>query len=250
MKAVYRITPPSCLDNNNSQVREKKERLYKTDDPWKGFTERKSVCDELLNMFGRECAFCGKLLYSEDSDTQVDHFLPKGKFKLISLCWENMILLCSNCNNKKRDYSPESLDGKIFIEPFAKDATKIPQNAEIYNRYQVLSSCMDRLIEPSFDNPSEHIRFDPASRQYEPLSPIGELMNKRIFNRKKARDEQLMNLSNLVKVFVENTQNTQNPGQTRDELITCFGYSFFIHEFYKYWSEIKEKRSASGDAVK
>ena len=239
MKAVSRtVPPPSCIDNNDKQVRAKKERLYATKTPWDGFSEKTLVRDELLRMFNEECAFCGKRLLYENTDTQVDHFLPQKRFKFLSLCWENMILLCSNCNNKKWNFSPESLNGKTFVENFME----APQGAEVFDRNVVFSNCFDRLIDPSFDYPPDHISFDPASRQFEPSTPIGKLTVERIFGRLKGFDKYLKELSDEMKNVVE---KEPHPEQIRDYYINNYGYSFFRREFYKYWFEMKQNSYVS-----
>jgi len=246
MKAVSRIAPPNCLDNDILEVRIKKERLYNTKEPWNGFSDSDKVCvrDELLVMFDGECAFCGKRLYSGDSGTQADHFLPQISFKYLSLCWENLILLCYNCNKIKGQFSPKSLDGKIFIERFMETAKTTLKDSEVFEKNQVLKNCEDRLIDPSFDDPNEHICFDPASRRFEHLTEKGRLTIERIFNRSKSFDTILKKLSDEMKDAVD---NESQPEQKRDLIIRIAGYSFFMLQFYNYWLKIKEK---CGDSTK
>ncbi len=240
MKQVSRSAPPSVLNNDVPQVRQDKHRLYTTENPWKGFSERgrQPVCEELHKMFDGECAFCGKRLSSEDSDTQVDHFLPKKRFKFLSLAWENMILLCGDCNLRKSNFSPKSLEGKTFIEDFMKGSEKVPSDAEVFDKNQVFHDCNDRLIDPSFDNSSEHIRFDPASRQFECLTLLGRSMISNFFNRVRRFDEDLKKLSDEIKEVVE---SELQPEQVVDRHIKIAGHSFFRREFYRYWSEVKKR---------
>ena len=253
MKAVSRIAPPSCLDNDSPEVRAKKERLYETEEPWDGFLDKKSVRDELLKMFGGECAFCGKRLLSDNTDTQVDRFLPKKSrskpesklepFKLLSLCWDNIILLCGNCNNKKGSFSPKSLEGKVFVERFMKDEGIAPQSAEVFEKNQVLNNCTDRLLDPSFDNPSEHILFIPCGfGMFKHITQIGKLMKEKIFIRSESSDIFFTELSDRMKEVVD---NSPQPEQERDRIIKDSGYSFFRQHYYNYWLDIKEKRDNS-----
>ena len=240
MKAVYRTVMPYCLDNSVTGVAEEKKKLYEKSDPWGGISQSKRDCvrDELLKMFEGECAFCGKRLYSKNADTQVDHFLPKGDFKFLSLCWENLILLCSDCNNIKRDFVPQSLKGKIFVEQFMSETTNIPSGANEYDKKQVFDKCDDRLIDPSFDDPSKHICFVPGSHLFMPLTSIGEVMVDRIFRRLRSLNERLEKLSKLVKLIIENDQ----PEQVLEFHISLSGYSFFMKEFYRYWLMLKKTR--------
>ena len=68
-------------------------------------------------------------------------------------------------------------------------------------------------------------------------------MLEHIFNRARWFDERLKELSDEMKNAVE---NDRQPEQIRDILIKITGHSFFIWEFYKYWSEIKGKRCTQG----
>jgi len=40
-------------------------------------------------------------------------------------------------------------------------------------------------------------------------------------------------------------ENEPHPEQMRDNYINIHGYSFFRHEFYKYWFEMKEIRNVA-----
>lgn len=58
-----------------------------------------------------KCPMCG---IGEPS--QLDHQLPKSKYKSLSLCRLNLVPVCSVCNNKKSDK-----DSARFIHPYYQD---------------------------------------------------------------------------------------------------------------------------------
>lgn len=45
------------------------------------------------------CPYCDKSTISR-TEVQVDHFLPKSKFPLLSIHWRNFVLACNTCNDK------------------------------------------------------------------------------------------------------------------------------------------------------
>jgi hypothetical protein len=173
---------------------------------------------------------------------QVDHFLPQKHFKFLSLCWENMIPLCGDCNRKKWTFTPLSLTGKNFAENFLDEISS--DKAIPFDKTQILGVCTDRLIDPSFDNPEKHINFDPASRQFEPLTPIGEIMVEYFFNRVRSFHKHLKILSDRVKIIVETHETPEK--SIKIFLIDVSGYSFYVRKFYDYWSEVKHRCCEEG----
>jgi hypothetical protein len=247
MKHISRRATPECLDNGIPSVYESKKQLYRTTDPWNGFCQKKIngsfakdiVRETLLQMSDYECAFCGKKLDPRNVDMQVDHILPQKPFKLLSLCWDNMLPLCGNCNNRKRNFIPESLKNVQFSEPSI--SCDDYNNTVAFDKEQVFGICVDRLIDPSFDDPEEHIRFDPASCQFEALSPIGVIMVEYIFYRIRSLHEQLNVLSESVKKIVDTHPHPEE--SIRIFLINISGYSYYVRAFYKYWLALKSIKS-------
>ena len=55
-----------------------------------------------------ECPYC-----SLNEACELDHFMPKAKYKALSLCRLNLVPVCSTCNRKKSDR-----DYRLFIHPY------------------------------------------------------------------------------------------------------------------------------------
>lgn len=84
-------------------------------------------------------------MYCENSEaTDIDHFRPKGRYPRLAFRWENHLLACSACNsNYKRDEFPRDAQGKRL------------------------------LIDPTRDDPREHLWLSPNTGVYAGLTPRG-----------------------------------------------------------------------------
>lgn len=80
-------------------------------------------------------------MYCEDSAAaHIDHFCPRLVDPLMTFVWENYLLACSVCNsNFKRDEFPTGADGEA------------------------------QLLDPTSDDPSEHLTFSPSTGKYRGL---------------------------------------------------------------------------------
>jgi uncharacterized protein (TIGR02646 family) len=86
-----------------------------------------------------------RCMYCEDSlGTDIEHFWPKGTYPARTFEWTNYLLACSHCNsNLKRDQFPT-------------DATGTPL-----------------LIDPTADDPTQHLTFVPSTGQFVAKGPKG-----------------------------------------------------------------------------
>ena len=66
---------------------------------------------------GGLCAYCG------GRGSTVDHILPVSRGG--GSTWENTVLACGPCNNRKRDRTPEEAGMRLLVEP------RVPQWNEI-----------------------------------------------------------------------------------------------------------------------
>lgn len=105
-------------------------RLWKLQNN-KAFKEIRRVLREMTS--GRE-----RCMYCEDSQgTAIEHFWPKGSYPLRAFEWTNYLWACSHCNsNEKRDRFPRDGEG----EPL--------------------------LIDPTREDPRDHLFFSPATGEY------------------------------------------------------------------------------------
>jgi len=113
---------------------------------WKGSSFRAHVYPELRRVLHEmapglmRCMFCG-----DSEGTAVDHFEPVAHAPLRTFDWLNHLLACSKCNSDyKRDRFPRSADG----EPL--------------------------LIDPTSDDPADHLHLVLAVGEYRGLTPRGE----------------------------------------------------------------------------
>ena len=67
----------------------------------------------------------GRCMYCEDSAAQeVEHFWPKARYPERAFCWENLLLVCGQCNRSKLAQFPLDALGKpLLIDPTAEDPT-------------------------------------------------------------------------------------------------------------------------------
>jgi hypothetical protein len=104
-------------------------------------TEKLGIRDHLIRMAPgvQRCMYCGDSLA-----TDIDHFEPIREFPAGTFTWPNHLLACSYCNsNAKRDLFP-------------RDDTGTPL-----------------LIDPTRDDPAEHLRLVLRTGVYRPLSAKG-----------------------------------------------------------------------------
>src|SRR6266540_4631148 len=69
------------------------------------------IYDKLLSAV-RKCPFCGFL-----QPTELDHYLPKDGYKLISISPLNLTPICKDCNKKKSNIEPHAAE-QVFMHPY------------------------------------------------------------------------------------------------------------------------------------
>jgi uncharacterized protein (TIGR02646 family) len=249
MKKITRAQPPDCLNNEIENSRNQKIKFYenlrgkdgKIQSRWNSTcldTDKISkIRKKLLEMSGNCCAFCGVKIDNDSFD--VEHFLPKDGdktnqgFPYLAYCWENYLPSCETCNqNHKQTFIPQSLKNEAIIEDILQ--TKFPQ-AHVYNHTNLLSTTNDRIIEPSFDNPADHLEFLPEFYCYNPLTEIGKLTNNMFFKHKEVA-QKWEDLSNIVKDIVI---NMENPIDFIQKIIGVIGYEFIFLKLLEYWQNEK-----------
>lgn len=98
------------------------------------------------------CSGIKRCMYCEDSaGTDIEHFYPKSDYPERAFGWDNYLLACSTCNsNYKRDEFPVDDDGGPL------------------------------LIDPSTEDPFDHLEFSPSTGKYEHQDRTGE-ESRRVF---------------------------------------------------------------------
>lgn len=112
-------------------------------DQWRAGKEAKEGIRRLLVRMApgvERCMYC-----LDSAGTDIDHFEPKSRRPLRTFCWHNHLLACSRCNsNYKREEYP--------CDDFGQ--------------------CL--LIDPSVDDPADHLALLPASGELEARTRKGE----------------------------------------------------------------------------
>lgn len=171
MKKIPRLSPPDCLNDGIPKYQEQKIHFYKNLKDAKGniYPRWNTTCKEgekisqirkqLLEMSHNTCVYCG--IKINDNSMDVDHYLPSSEFPYLAYCWDNLLPTCKTCNqNLKSNFSPDSLKNIKIVEQILSETF---EHDLIYDKELLLNQIAkdDRLIEPTFDNPEEHLQFNP-----------------------------------------------------------------------------------------
>lgn len=180
------------------------------------------------------CGYCGDKLNIKTMEA--DHYLPSAKFPYLAYCWDNLIPSCNYCNNSKSDFAPASLEDKKIVEYIVSDTYEFDY---IYDKsYSLKEIARDaRLIDPTFDDPEEHLEFNPEFYFYEPKTEIGEITANRFFNRHKEVAEKWEKMSLFIKKLVAEDVSEE----IIDDYIKLNGYEYVCLKFYAYWLNEKQR---------
>lgn len=98
-----------------------------------------NVVAELAKMQHRKCCYCESDLPKKGLHKHVEHIKPKGKpeYEELRNDWENLLLVCGQCNGSKKEKYPLTPAG----DPL--------------------------LVDPSKENPEDHITFHVDMREEE-----------------------------------------------------------------------------------
>ena len=75
------------------------------------------VREALHKMQYRKCCYCERLLDSEGSNQQIEHFWPKTIYPEKQYQWDNLLLACGRCNRKKHNKFPTNYGNPVLIDP-------------------------------------------------------------------------------------------------------------------------------------
>ncbi len=249
MKRVHRFAAPDCLNNSIEDSKIKKRKFYdqlrdnngKIKPRWnttcKEGGEISKIRQTLLEMSNKTCVYCGDKI--DNTSMDIDHYLPSSKFPYLAYCWDNLLPSCKICNqHSKSDFFPKSLTEKTIIEKILSDTF---QHDFIYDKEHILNNIAqdDRLVEPTLDNPDEHLEFNPAFYFYESKTKIGELTNTKFFSHKEVA-EKWEKWSKLIQQLIINSKNETAALETLKYLIELHGNEYVCLKFYHYW--LKEKQ--------
>jgi uncharacterized protein (TIGR02646 family) len=159
----------------------------------------------LLALSDGECAYCG--LSVGNDHMQVDHILPKEEFPFVAYAWDNLLPSCDACNRRKQSFVPESLKGKRVIE---RCLAEHQSHDFVFDKPQLFGEVArsDRLIDPSFDDPGEHLEIVMDIPAYRPKSRSGELTYARLLRHREIA-QRLAEVRDLARIVVEVTLTEQ-----------------------------------------
>lgn len=246
MKKTDRISPPDCLDNDIEESGNRKISFYENlkdkhgdiyprwNTTCKDEDGRARIRKRLAEMSDSCCAYCGNRLKLRDME--VDHYLPSARFPYLAYCWENMIPSCRHCNNSKSHFTPASLENKKIGEHIVSDKYEFHY---VYDKRRLLTEIArdDRLVDPTFDDPEEHLEFNPEFYFYEPKTETGRITAERLFNRHKEVAEKWEGIS----LFIKNLVSEGVSEQIIYDYIALHGYEYVCLKFYAYWLHEKQE---------
>lgn len=192
------------------------------------------IRDAVRSMSDGECAWCGKLV--PDADMEVDHYLPKAHFPRLAYCWSVYLPSCGDCNNRrKRDFVPRGLPDDSVHDPAL--ASNSPEG-QPYVPNTVLGALEHRLVEPTFDDPADHLEFEPLLATYQERTETGRVTISRFFNDKE-RAEWLTTLQEVVIKDVKRSTSRADLDEQMQRFISLVGHSFYIRAFADAWLAIQ-----------
>lgn len=186
--------------------------------------------DHLIALTNGECVFCGKYL----DDWDVEHYLPKTIFNYLTYSYNNLFPCCTECNQKlKKTYYPPSLNNQRFLADH-HCINCIPNvTLDLYDKNKFLLNNVERLVEPSFDNPEDHLFFSPLTCQYEYKSLVGKKTVEMFFSDNRNFTKKLQELSHNILLLVSEGKSLEEVKQ----LYSVQGYSYHIEKLYNYWKD-------------
>ncbi|MFK5970811.1 MAG: HNH endonuclease [Candidatus Marithrix sp.] len=241
MNKINRLPPPDCLNNQIQSSKTKKIKFYenlwyqgKIKPRWNTTCKKgdkvSKIRQKLLQMSNGTCVYCGTKI--DDATMDVDHYLPSSLFPYLAYCWDNLVSSCKKCNqNIKSDFSPASLTEKKIVEDILSDKFEYDL---VYDKQQLLKSINDRLIEPTFDDPEEHLEFNPEFYLYESKTKIGKLTVSKFFSHKEIA-ENWEDLSKFIQKIIVSGKDKQAALDMVKSFIELNGNEYVCLKFYQYW---------------
>lgn len=157
MKRLHRLdlSPHAqrVLANRTQAVEEAPDPKAKAAQLWDRNGRARKTFGEVRETLERMASGIERCMYCEDSrGTHIEHFWPKDRFPQKAFVWENYLLACSGCNsNYKR------------------------------NRFPLDDESRPLLIDPTVDEPRDHLLFSPTTGRFKELDEKGK-MSREVFD--------------------------------------------------------------------
>jgi uncharacterized protein (TIGR02646 family) len=102
----------------------------------------------LRNLYNDKCVFCESCIEL----SAVEHFRPKAIYYWLAYSWDNLLLICTNCNSHKREYFEKLKQSNLFHKD---DLANIHSLTQKYNQEE-----QSQFIHPELEDVEEEIDFD------------------------------------------------------------------------------------------
>jgi hypothetical protein len=135
---------------------------------------------------------------------------------------------------RKRSWHPRALDSDALFDPLLDHSA---QTGTPYVPAVVLPPIPHRLVDPAYDDPALHLRFEPAIPQYVALTPTGECTLRRLLA-EKSQAEWWEKLSRFVRDLVQSSQRQHEIEQHLANLISLVGCEVHIRAFARHWMDL------------
>ena len=108
-----------------------------------------SVKKRLQIIYHNKCAYCEKDI--SDEPQSIEHYRPKDSYYWLAYSWDNLLLCCTRCNSKKREYF-ETINDKVIYK-----SEKFEEIHHFGTMYDLLEQPM--IINPEKDDVIKDIKF-------------------------------------------------------------------------------------------
>ena len=113
MIRIVRAATPSVLLTSSSPTRYKDAKVIEA--LW---VKDAKVIEALWVMQHEKCCYCEGYIPVSGAAKEVEHFRPQSKFLDLVNDWNNLLLACRACNNKKRANFPTTTSGDpLLLDP-------------------------------------------------------------------------------------------------------------------------------------
>ena len=109
----------------------------------------KDVKKRLQKIYHNKCAYCEKDI--SDEPQNIEHYRPKEDYYWLAYSWDNLLLCCTRCNSKKRDYF-KTINNKVIYKN-----EKFEEIHHLGRKYDALEQPM--IINPEKEDIIQDIKF-------------------------------------------------------------------------------------------
>lgn len=130
-----------------------------------------SVRASLSELFFHKCGYCEYPLAR--TDPNVEHYRPKSRvsevpkhpgYYWLAYDWSNLLLACEFCNQLRREPPTRAITARTRAAGKADKFPLLDEARRAYSPDGEISLEEPLLVNPTVEEPSEHLTFDPSGR--------------------------------------------------------------------------------------